>query len=789
MPGQAPAATAARGRAAGHGGTTALPVPLTSLVGRSADLDTVAGLLGRARLVTLVGAGGCGKTRLALAAASRERDAGTPVAWWPLAPLREAAFVAPSLATTLGLQHSRADAEALAGALGNREVLVVADNCEHLADEIAELLLALLPECPGLRVLATSRQALRVAGEHVWEVPPLGVPPEPATAAESVSAAPAVELFLDRAAAAGAALGPGDLAAVARLVRRLDGMPLAVELAAARTAVVAPAELDEQLDDAFRVLVDDRQGVPARQRTLHATLAWSHDLLDADERVLFRRLAVFAGPFDRDVAAAVAGDPGKDAGAVLDSLVRRYLVRSLPDPSRRGYRLLEPVRQYAAQRLAEAGELEETARRHAGAHLALARRLGAAVRGPAGPSAQREALDHLDARSPDLRAALSWARRTPGEEELLVDLVVVQWWAWWRLGRFPEGLTWTRAALATGAGTTADRAELLHALGWLARHQDDPYEARAALTEALGLYDDLGDDADASIVLHRLAAVCLDTAVLGEPECLAECRELVEASAARARAAGDDWTLGGATYWHGLLALAEHDPETAARLLTEARALFVVAGDRWAVGRATGMSAVALLRTGRLRDAAAALREAERTSEEVHDRWGVARWALHDAQWHLAAEQPEEAARSCARAATGFAELGDGLRVVEVARVCAAVLSALGRDAGAAELRAAVAVVAARRGAAGARLADQVVELAAAGPAPGALPEPLSARELEVLRLVARGCSDAEVARTLFLSKRTVGGHLGSAYRKLGVRSRTAAARRMAELGLARADG
>ncbi|MGY1692332.1 ATP-binding protein [Geodermatophilus sp. SYSU D01105] len=784
MPGEAPATVAARGRVAQSGGTAALPVPLTSMVGRSADLETVAGLLRRARLVTLVGAGGCGKTRLAVAVAAREGARGTSVAWWPLDTLREPALVAPSLATALGLAHSRADTAALAGALGDREVLVVADNCEHLAGAVADLVVALLPACSGMRVLATSRQALEVAGEHVWEVPPLGLPTTGDR--DAVGDAPAVQLFLERAAAAGAALSAEDVPVVGRLVCRLDGMPLAVELAAARTAVMAPAELDEQLDDAFRLLVDDRLGVPPRQRTLHATLAWSHDLLDPAARTLFRRLALFAGPFDRDAAAAVAGDLGPDdpVPVVLARLVRRHLVHVQPEGGRRSHRLLEPVRQFAAARLAESGEAGEVARRHARHHLVLARQLSSALPGPCGSGVQQQVLDHFDSRSPDLRAALTWARDTPGQAELLVDLVVPQWWVWWRLGRFAEGLTWLRAALATGAGTVAERAELLHGLGWLARHQDAPEVARTALTEALRLYDELGDHTGASFVLHRLAALRLDAAVVVGPQALAEGRALVEASGARARAAGDVWARGAATYWHGLFALAEGDADAAVGLLAEARGAFVVAGDRWAVARTTGMSALALTRAGRLRDAAVVQREAERTSAEVRDRWGSARWAMHDAEWHLRDGDPREAARACARSAAGFAELGDGLRVVEVARVCAQALDAQGRAAEATQLRAAADAAAAHSGAGGARLADQVAELAAPPPSPDPLPEPLSARELEVLRLVARGSSDAEVARALFLSVRTVGGHLGSAYRKLGVRSRTAAVRRLAELGV-----
>lgn len=780
-------------------GAARLPVPLTSLIGRKAELAAVAAQLAGSRLVTLVGPGGCGKTRLAIEAGHRRARRGPAVAWWPLAALREPGLTVSSLATALGSDHSPAHADALVEALGDRAVLVVADNCEHLADEVAGLVTALLPACPNLRFLTTSRQALRAPGEHVWEVPPLGLPADPGEARRGRpvhgTASEAVRLFLDRAAAAGASPGAADEAAVCRLVRRLEGMPLALELAAARTATSTPEELDEQLDGALRLFVDDRPGTPVRQRTLAATVAWSHDPLGPAEQRLFRRLASFTGPFDRAGVAAVAGGPDGDAALeLLEALVQRHLVRTGSSDGRRWFRLLEPIRQFAAERLAEAGEEDDVARRHASHLLAVVRAVDPAVRGRAGADAQRSALELVDRSGADLRSALGWARRTAGEDGLLVTTVTAVWWAWWRLGRFAEGLSWLRAARGVPAGNERERAEVSHGLGWLARHQDAPEEAREALTEALHRYEDLGDDAAGATVLHRLAALRVDHYLLAGGDGLGEARELLAEGAVRARRSGNPWVVGGVAHWSGLLALAGEEPAAAAEHLIEARALFVLAGDRWAVGRAAGVLGLALVRAGRLRDADAALTEAQRLSAAFRDRWGEARWATAAAELQARGGRSDAALLRCAEAAAGFGELGDGVRVVEVAGLCAAMLETAGRPTDAAELRAAAAAL--PRGRPAGRLAERIVELA--GPAhdrnhlfPGGGRDrvgepaaPLSRREVEVLTLVARGCSDAEVARALYVSPRTVGGHLGTAYRKLGVTTRTAAARRGVQLGL-----
>jgi predicted ATPase/DNA-binding CsgD family transcriptional regulator len=765
-----------------------LPSPLTPLIGRRTELAAVSAVLASSRLVTLVGPGGCGKTRLAIEAAHRQARHGTAVAWWPLAELREPGLTVSSLATALGSDHSPAQADALVDALGDRAVLVVADNCEHLVGEVAALIATLLPACPELRVLATSRQALRAPGEHVWEVPPLGLPPDPGEVHGGppvhATTSEAVQLFLDRAAAAGTAPGRADGAAVCRLVRRLEGLPLALELAAARTPTLTPQELDEQLHGALRLLVDDRPGIPVRQRTLAATVAWSHDLLGPAERALFRRLALFTGPFDREGVTAVAGTADGDCAVeILERLVQRHLVRSGSTDGRRWFRLLEPIRQFAAEQLAEAGEEDDVARRHAGHLLAVVRRADPAVRGRAGAAAQRAALTLVDRSGADLRSALGWARRTPGEHGLLLSTASTVWWAWWRLGRFAEGLSWLRAARAVPGGTDRERAEICHGVGWLARHQDSPDEAREALMEALHRYEDLGDDAACATVLHRLAAVRIDGYLLAAGgDGLGEAREFLADGAARARRSGKPWVVGGVAHWSGLLALAGQEPARAAEHLVEARAMFVLAGERWAVGRAAGVLGLALVRAGRLQDARAALAEAHRVSTALGDRWGLARWATAAAEGEAYEGRSDAALLRCAEAAAGFGELGDGVRVVEVAGLCAEMLDTVGRRTEAAELRAAAAAL--PRGRPAGQLAERIVELAGPENGTGEPAVPLSRREVEVLTLVARGCSDAEVARALYVSPRTVGGHLGAAYRKLGVTTRTGAARRGVQLGL-----
>ena len=353
----------------------ALPAQRSELVGRDAQLTDVAALVGANRLVTLVGAGGIGKTRLAVELARRlltNFEDGVRIA--ELGPLSDPALVLPTIAAALELSGASASPERLAAALGPRRPLLVLDNCEHVVDAVAAITEVLLHANPSLQVIATSREPLRAEGEWVYRVPPLDVPPEGAETPEDVLQHSAAKLFMARTSAAQpvALLDRRVGAAVASICRQLDGVPLAIELAAASAAALGVEGLASRLDDRLNLLTNGRRTAPTRHQTLRATLDWSYELLSEPERAVMRRLAVFADDFTMEAASAVAASGEVAAGDVvrcLAALVTKSLVASDVGGPVPHYRLLETMRAYAAERLAESGEFEAAAKRHAALHL------------------------------------------------------------------------------------------------------------------------------------------------------------------------------------------------------------------------------------------------------------------------------------------------------------------------------------------------------------------------------------------------------------------------------------
>ncbi|SEO46839.1 ATP-binding protein [Trujillonella endophytica] len=592
-----------------------LPVPPVPLVGRETEFAEVAALLrdGTTRLLTLTGPGGVGKTSLALEVArALGEDFPDGVVWVDLAPVRDAGLVLATLARAVGGQQPPgATPAALATVLGGRRLLVVLDNLEHLlgaASDVADL----LARCPGLVVLATSRAPLRLRAERERPLGPLPLPAGPEVAA--VAASPAARVFLDRAGAAGGSvpLTAATAADVEAICRRLDGLPLALELAAAHARYLAPGPLLARLDTALGT--PGPRDLPERQRTVRATLDWSHDLLTAGEQVLLRRLAVFRGSFSLDVAQEVAGGDG-DVVPALAGLVEQSLVVPLPGPGPR-YRLLEPVRQYAAARLAEAGEAGPVADRAADAVRALA---GGARTGLLGPD-QPAWLDLLEREHGNLAAALARLVGT-GRAGAAAELGADTWLYWALRGNAVEGLGWLEpAAAAAGELDAAARAALHLALAGLRYAGGDvpgtAREAAAAADAAEGAGASAEDRHAQALVLGAMAAV-----FAGE---LDRAATLLDRVAPLARRIGHEWTGAHTSTARAQLLFRSGDVAAAARELDGAEAAARALGAPFTIALVLNMQGSLALATGEVDVALDRLTEAAELAAAVGTAWTLA---------------------------------------------------------------------------------------------------------------------------------------------------------------------
>ena len=528
-----------------------LPIALTSFVGRERELGEVARLLDRDRLVTLTGAGGAGKTRLALETA-RARSGGYRDGVWlvELAGLGDPALVPGATASALGLTlpSQRPDLEELSAQLAGWEALVILDNCEHLVGACAPLAERLLATCPSLRILTTSREPLRVTGEVTWRVPSLGLPPgNGRLRAADLEGYESVRLFCERAAdvAPSFALDDDNAQPVAHICLRLDGMPLAIELAAARAGSLSPMQIAERLGDSLAVLTAGSRAALDRQQTLRATLNWSHDLLSSDERVLFRRLAVFAGSFSLPAAETVTSDEqiaSNDVADLLARLVDKSLV--VADEARDGYRyrLLESMRQYGAERLREADEAAEFGSRHCDYYLALAAAADpeVATNGPVSPTGLLEA-DH-----DNLRAGMAWALRHDPERAL--RLAVHMWPMWMDGAHYREGSRLLGAALAAAPDPTELRAEALRAMAGLHVRLGQSEGFTRLGEERLAIFEELGDRRS---VAHALDELGVYEYMVGEYD---QAEQLYERSLALARELPDPQAAAATLHSIGVLA-------------------------------------------------------------------------------------------------------------------------------------------------------------------------------------------------------------------------------------------
>jgi predicted ATPase/DNA-binding SARP family transcriptional activator len=611
-----------------------LPLELTSLIGRERDLRQVHHLLAAHRLVTLTGAGGVGKTCLALRTAAEAQAEFPDGAWWAdLASVADAELVTPTIAMALGVRERAGSSttQTLADWLAPRRLLLVLDNCEHLAGRVGPLAQTLLRAAPQLRILVTSQRSLGVAGETAWRVPSLAVPPADAPPAAIAGAGPAwpewgsVRLFVACAQAVlpTFTLTPGNAAAVAQICRRLHGIPLAIELAAARSPTLSPGQMVARLDHAFALL--GRQSPPdaaaesSRQQTLWAALEWSHSLLAAPERRLFRRLAVFAGGFTLDAAETVCADPDLAADQVmglLAGLEDRSLVEAEAIPGQRRFRLHETLQQYAAAKLAEAGE---TARLRA-AHLAHFSRLALAAAPHLAGEGQAEWLDRLEAEHDNLRAALACSQTDTACAEIGLQIAggLARFWA--TRGHFKEGRYWARTLLAAadGAAATPARLAALRAAAILAYYQADYAEAGAYYEQALAVAQALGDRPAIAMITRGLGTVAhgqgdCATALQDYAASLALCRELDD----RAGEATALANLGLAAWQHGDGATGRGHLEACLALRQQlgdevgiAYALHLLADIAWSEGRAVEAQS--------LNDESLAMRR------RLGDKWGIA---------------------------------------------------------------------------------------------------------------------------------------------------------------------
>jgi len=492
----------------------ALPTPLTPLIGRTREVAEADALLREpgVRLVTLTGPGGTGKTRLALAVAAALADAFTDgIAFVSLAALTDPELILPAIAAARGVTSGTGESlmESVCAALRDRRLLIVLDNFEQVvaaAPDVADLLAA----CPGLKALVTSRAALRLRGEHEVAIPPLSLPdPHRLPDLAALGAYEAIRLFVARAKEIRPdfALTEENARAVAEICARLDGLPLAIELAAARTRLLPPAALLARLAQSLTVLTGGARDLPTRQQTLRDTITWSYDLLTPAEQRLARRLAVFAGGWTLEAAGAVCYAEDERARDVLDdmeSLVAQSLVRhgEGTDGEPR-FGMLETIRAFAGEILTAQGEADATARRHAMYYLALAEEAEPYLAG--GPH-QAEWLRRMDAEHDNLRAALAWCARH--DEWAGLRLAGALGWFWFVRGHLREGRQWLERALAAdGASEAAARAKALVHLGVLAIHDFDYPAARPALEESLALSRQIGDERGIAFALFRLGLV------------------------------------------------------------------------------------------------------------------------------------------------------------------------------------------------------------------------------------------------------------------------------------------
>jgi len=773
------------------------------------------------RLVTLTGTGGCGKTQLALGVAWDLAEDFRDGVWFvSLAPVKDATLIVPNIAAALDCRERLGEPlqRTLLDFLADRQMLMVLDNCEHQVEACARLAEQILDECPGVRLLATSRERLRISGESTWRVPSLAVPNSATYLSPTdLLKYPSVRLFVERVQAIEPAfqLEPQNAAAVVGICSRLEGLPLAIELAAARASALTPQQIVVRLEECFRLLVSGSRTAPSRQQTLGATLDWSHGLLSEGEVKLFRRLPVFAGGWSLEGAEAVCAEDGLPASEIVDltaRLVDQSLVEVESHAGTSRYRLLEPVRQYALTQLRAAREHAAIQRRHAEYFLSFSE--GLQYEANVGGARRMAAQERLAEEQSNIRVALRWCI-DHAEADMGLRLAEAQTGLWIVRNLNAEGLAWLRQVLAipgAEARTKARAAALIHA-GFLAMREADYVQARTWLEEALPITREAGD---AWLRFCNFCDLARNHRDRGE---YATARGYFMEALATVREAGDRVSESHVCNNLGFLAALECDFPLACDWARHGLAIARTLNDAWSLAMSLHALGGALVDRGMLTEAGPISEEGLALHLQTSDRWGAS-YSLHDlGRLALAEGRLADAQRYFTQCLTYRYELNDQGTLAAAVAMMAAHAAVQGERGRALMLAGASAAMHERVGVAispreqgwldrwlpglrelatddEARAAystgremstSEAVTLALDVPGPAVPAEvegPLTPRQLEVAILVAQGKTNRQIAEHLVVTERTVGAHVEHILHTLGLAKRTQVAVWVAEHGL-----